>query len=30
MLKFELKDARGNFVDMRGGHWSMTLVLARK
>ncbi len=30
MLRFELKDARGNFVDLRGGHWSMTLVLARK
>ena len=30
MLTFELKDARGNLVDLRGGHWSMTLVLARK
>ncbi len=30
MLTFELKDARGNLVDLKGGHWSMTLVLARK
>jgi hypothetical protein len=30
MLQFELKDARGDPVDRRGGHWSMTLVLARK
>ena len=30
MLKFELKDSRGNFVDLKGGHWSMTLVFARK
>jgi hypothetical protein len=30
MLTFELKDARGNFVNLKGGHWSMTLVLAKK
>ena len=30
MLRFELKDAQGNFVNLKGGHWSMTLVLARK
>ncbi len=30
MLTFELKDARGNFIDLRGGNWSMTLILARK
>ncbi len=30
MLKFELRDARGNFVDLKGGHFSMTLVFARK
>jgi hypothetical protein len=30
MLEFELKDARGNFVDLKGGNWSMTLVLARR
>jgi hypothetical protein len=30
MLKFELKDSRGNFVDLKGGHWSMTLLFARK
>ena len=30
MLNFELKDARGNFIDLRGGNWSMTLVFARK
>ncbi len=30
MLKFELRDARGNLVDLKGGHWSMTLVFARK
>jgi hypothetical protein len=30
MLRFELKDARGNYVDLRGGHWSMTLLFARK
>ena len=30
MLTFELKDARGNLVDLRGGNWSMTIVLARK
>ncbi len=30
MLTIELKDSRGNFVDLKGGHVSMTLVLARK
>jgi hypothetical protein len=30
MLNFELKDAKGNFIDLRGGNWSMTLVFARK
>jgi hypothetical protein len=30
MLTFELKDARGNLVNLKGGHWSMTLVLAKK
>ncbi len=30
MLKFELRDARGNLVDLKGGHRSMTLVFARK
>jgi hypothetical protein len=30
MLKFELKDARGNLVNLKGGDWSMTLVLAKK
>ena len=30
MLEFELKDARGNLIDLKGGNWSMTLVLATK
>ncbi len=30
MLKFELRDARGSLVDLKGGHWSMTLIFARK
>ncbi len=30
MLKLELRDARGILVDLKGGHWSMTLVFARK
>ncbi len=30
MLEFELKDARANFIDLKGGNWSMTLVLARR
>jgi hypothetical protein len=30
MLKFELRDARGNLVDLKGGEWSMTIVFARK
>jgi len=30
MLEFELKDARGNLIDLKGGNWSMTLVLAIK
>jgi hypothetical protein len=30
MLKFELRDARGNLIDLKGGDFSMTLVFARK
>ena len=30
MLKFELRDARGNFVDLKGGQFSMTLLFACK
>ncbi len=30
MLRFELRDARGNLVDLKGCHWSMTPVFARK
>ena len=30
MLRFELRDARGNLVDLKGGHWSMTLIFAKK
>jgi hypothetical protein len=30
MLNFELKDARGNYIDLRSSNWSMTLVFARK
>ena len=29
-LKFELKDARGNLINLKGGHWSMTLLLTEK
>jgi len=27
-LKIELRDVFGNIVDLRGGHWSATLVFA--
>ncbi len=30
MMTFELKDSSGNLVDLKGGHWSMTIVFARK
>jgi hypothetical protein len=30
MLNFEIRDARGNLIDLKGGHWSMTLLFARK
>ena len=29
-LRFELRDARGNLVDLKGGHWSMTILLTEK
>jgi hypothetical protein len=29
-LSFELRDARGNFVNLNGGHWSMTIVFAER
>ena len=29
-MTFELRDARGNLVDLRGGHWSMTIVFAER
>lgn len=29
-MQFELRDARGNFVDLHGGHWSMTIVFAER
>lgn len=29
-LKFELRDARQNFVSLNGGHWSMTIVFAER
>ena len=30
MLHFELRDARMQLVDLKGGHWSMTIVFAPK
>ena len=29
-LSFELRDARGNFVSLNGGHWSMAIVFAER
>ena len=29
-LTFELRDAHGNLVDLKGGHWSMTIVFAER
>ena len=29
-LTFELRDARGNYVSLNGGHWSMTIVFAER
>ena len=30
MLQFELRDARNRLIDLKGGHWSMTIVFAPK
>ena len=29
-MKFELRDARGNLVNLNGGHWSMTIVFGER
>ena len=29
-LTFELRDAYGNLVNLKGGHWSMTIVFAER
>ena len=29
-LRFELRDARGNILDLKGGHWSMTILLTER
>jgi hypothetical protein len=29
-LKVELRDVRGNLIDLKGSHWSMTLIFGNK